>query len=129
MSLPRNIDLTANRDFGNNIFNHTLIFPIDVERELMTKEEYDELVKWENIFGRKWHENQKDKIFDSETNFNKYWENTCYRCGRSIRVPWNNINGICKNCNNHLEKTSFNRIPWKKKENNVNVGRDLFELR
>ena len=129
MSLPRNIDLTANRDFGNNIFNHTLIFPIDVERELMTKEEYDELIKWENIFGRKWHKNQKNKIFDSEINFNKYWENTCYRCGRPIRIPWNNIRGICKNCNNHLEKPSYDRIPWKKKENNVNMGRNLFELR
>ena len=131
MSLPRKIDLTANRDFGNNIFNHTLVFPIEIERELMTNEEYDELVKWENIFGRKWHKNQKNKIFDPEVKFNRYWENTCYRCGKTIREPWSNIGGICKNCNDHLEKTSSNKIPWKKEtfENNVNMRRDLFELR
>ena len=131
MSLPRKIDLTANRDFGDNRFNHTFVFPIEIERELMTNEEYDELVKWENIFGKKWHKNQKNKIFDPEVKFNKYWENTCYRCGKTIREPWSNIGGICKNCNDHLEKTSSNKIPWKKEtfENNVNMRRDLFELR
>lgn len=118
MSLPRKIDLTANRDFGDNRFNHTLVFPIEIERELMTNEEYDELVKWENIF-------------DTEVKFNRYWENTCYRCGKTIKEPWSNIGGICKNCNDHLEKTSSNKIPWKKEtfENNVNMRRDLFELR
>lgn len=135
MSLPRKIDLTANGDFGGNRFNHTLAFPIEIERELVTKEmtneEYDELIKWGKIFGRrKWHKNQKNKIFDPEIKFNKYWENTCYRCGKTIREPWSNIGGICKNCNDHLEKTSSNKIPWKKKTfDNVNMRRDLFELR
>lgn len=94
----------------------------------MTNEEYDGLIKWEKIFGRRQHKNQKNKIFDSETKFNKYWENTCYRCGKPIRVPW--MGEICKNCNNHLEKTSSDRIPWKKKYsgNNINVE-DLFGLR
>ena len=129
MFLPRNIDLTANRDFGDNRFNDTLlIFPIDIERELMTSEEYDELIKWEKIFGRKQHEDQKNKIFDSEAKFNKCWENICHRCGKLIKVPWNNISGICKNCNNYLNS---DRIPWKEEtfEDIVNVRRDLFELR
>ena len=59
--LPSNIDLTERADFGDAF----LISPADLNlddfdtRNEMSTDEYDLLVWWESIFGKKRHINQK----------------------------------------------------------------------
>ena len=122
MSLPRNIDLTEHRDFGGNRFIplHSTT-PLDLG---MTNEEYEKWIARERIFGRRSHKDQRNDIFnDPEEDIDKHWKHTCLRCGKNIRIPWNNIGGICKECDKDL---SYNKVPWKKEET---VSWGVFDLR
>lgn len=118
--LPPNIDLTESSDFGlgSGIFMDT---PVDLDdldaRNNMSIDEYDYLVWWEGIFGRKRHRNQKWKLFprigldvpyDPENPHPSY----CVRCGKEIRIPWKNYYGLCFECNNKIETTVGGKIPW-----------------
>lgn len=130
MSLPRNIDLTEHRDFGGDQLISSTIqflpvdstFPLDLE---MTPEEYEKWITRERIFGRRSHRDQRNDIFDPEENYRKYWEHTCFRCGKNIKIPWNNIGGVCKECDKEL---AYNKkVPWKKEE--MESGSSVFDLR
>lgn len=130
MSLPRNIDLTEHRDFGEDQFiSLQSITPIDLDilERGMTSEEYEKWIRWEWTFGRRSHKDQRNDIFDPEEKHRKYWEHTCLRCGKNIKIPWNNIGGVCKECDRYLSTVPGHKVPWKKEET---VSLDsVFDLR
>ena len=125
--LPSNIDLTERADFGD-VFS---ISPADLNlddfdtRNEMSTDEYDLLVWWESIFGKKRHINQKWDIFPK---LNLSVENPhtlcCARCGKVIRIPWKNYGhhypwenyGLCFECNEKIE--TWGKIPWSHTMNN-----------
>ena len=128
MSLPRNIDLTEHGDFGGDQFiSLQSITPIDLDilERGMTPEEYEKRITRERIFGRRSHRDQRNDIFDPEENYRKYWEHTCLRCGKNIKIPWNNIGGVCKECDRYL--SSYKKVPWKKEK--TESGNSVFDLR
>ena len=122
--LPSNIDLTERADFGD-VFS---ISPADLNlddfdtRNEMSTDEYDLLVWWESIFGRKRHINQKWNIFPrinlkvAEDPHTLY----CERCGKPIRIPWKNYEshypwknyGLCSECNEKIKTETWGKIPW-----------------
>ena len=122
--LPSNIDLTERADFGDA----SLISPADWNpddydtRNEMSTDEYDSLVWWESIFGKKRHINQKWNIFPrinlkaAENPHNVY----CARCGKPIRIPWKNYGhqfpwenyGLCFECNDKVKTDVNSKIPW-----------------
>lgn len=127
--LPSNIDLTERADFGDAF----LISPADLNlddfdtRNEMSTDEYDLLVWWESIFGKKRHINQKWDIFPK---LNLSVENPhtlcCARCGKVIRIPWKNYGhrypwenyGLCFECNEKIETETWGKIPWSHTMNN-----------
>lgn len=114
--LPGNIDLTANRDFGAqggvNFIDADTILGIDVDGEMMSIDQYDKIVKWESVFGKKRHMNQKSTIFNKEWSFIEKSKYECQRCGKKIIVPWKNFYGLCKECDEIVSHNS-KKIPWK----------------
>lgn len=130
--ISRNIDLTEHRDFsGGDAF----IIPFDIELidrayedGYMSIDQYEQVVKWEGIFGRKRHTSEARKIFDMPVP--KDWQHKCARCGKVIKAPWDNIYGLCLRCNESLEMDSYSRIPWSPFKIVYNrIPRDLFDLR
>ena len=139
--LPSNIDLTERADFGDV----SLISPADLNlddidtRNEMSTDEYDLLVWWESIFGKKRHVNQKWDIF-TRINLNGAEDSNalcCIRCGKVIRIPWKNYGwrslwkkqGLCSECNEKEEIYFKGRIPWKHtstSSRNDEKGYDLF---
>jgi hypothetical protein len=125
VSLPRNIDLTEHGDFGGNRpISTRFLLPIDDSPFLV--ETNEEREKWIRIFGRRSHKDQRNDIFDSEEKHRKYWEHTCLRCGKNIKIPWNNIRGVCKECDKDLAN---NKVPWKKEETESWGRESVFDLR
>ena len=139
--LPSNIDLTERADFGDV----SLISPADLNlddfdtRNEMSTDEYDLLVWWESIFGKKRHINQKWDIFTRITLDGAEDPNAlcCIRCGKVIRIPWKNYGshrpwknyGLCSECNEKVEIDFKGRIPWKytsTSSRNDERGYDLF---
>ena len=123
--LPSNIDLTERADFGDAF----LISPADLNlddfdtRNEMSTDEYDLLVWWESIFGKKRHINQKWDIF-TRINLNGVEDSNalcCIRCGKVIRIPCKNYghhypsgnSGLCFECNEKVETETCGKIPWK----------------
>ena len=138
--IPRNIDLTVNRDFGRAGEGNFISLPLAVrDGELMSSDEYEELCKYESVFGKRVRNQarevlgdlydlpQKDKEFEM-------WRQTCLRCGKRL-FPWDNIGGICKDCDNEITQSyGFWNIPWLS-ENTFDTPRDthsvmdIFDLR
>ena len=139
--LPSNIDLTERADFGDV----SLISPADLNlddidtRNEMSTDEYDLLVWWEGIFGKKRHINQKWNIFPrtnlkaAEDPHNVY----CARCRKPIRIPWKNYGhqfpwenyGLCFECNEKINTDVEGKIPWNDNytsSRNDERGYDLF---
>ena len=126
--LPSNIDLTERADFGRPSLTFDLndLDDIDTRNEMST-DEYDLLVWWEGVFGRKRHINQKWDIFPR---LNLSVENPhtlyCARCGKVIRIPWKNYGhhypwknyGLCFECNEKMETEARGKIPWSHTMNN-----------
>lgn len=133
--LPRNIDLTANRDFSNRSRNPIDIHIGQILNELpdidslcMTSDEYNALEWYEGIFGRNRHINEAYRVFDFEYKHTENWKRTCARCGKPIRVPWKNYGNVCEDCDCELEA---HRVSWKKyymSDGSPSHG-DLFNLR
>lgn len=116
MFTPR-VDLTLNMDFSGgrmNIFSDIQFIEIpDDEQELMSTEEYNWFIWREGIFGRKKHRNQKHEIFSKDIN---ELMTRCPRCGKQVRIPWNNTGLLCRKCNDELFDPSHN-LPWKRNDN------------
>ena len=145
--LPSNIDLTEKADFGQPSL---IIMDVPVGLDLddfdseneMSSNEYNSLIRWESIFGKRKHINQKWNIFPrnglnvsygSENPYTLY----CARCGKAIRIPWKNYGwrslwkkqGLCSECSEKEEIYFKGRIPWKHtstSSRNDERGYDLF---
>ena len=134
--LPSNIDLTEKSDFGQPSL---IIMDVPVGLDLddfdsenkMSSNEYNSLIRWESIFGKRKHINQKWSIFPrnglnvsygSENPYTLY----CSRCGKVIRIPWKNYEshypwknyGLCFECNEKMETEARGKIPWSHTMNN-----------
>ena len=145
--LPSNIDLTEKADFGQPSL---IIMDVPVGLDLddfdsenkMSYNEYNSLIRWESIFGKRKHINQKWSIFPrnglnvsygSENPYTLY----CARCGKAIRIPWKNYGShrpwknyeLCSECNEKIETETWGKIPWKHtstSSRNDERGYDLF---
>ena len=145
--LPSNIDLTEKADFGRP--SSTIMeIPADLDLDdfdsgnKMSSNEYNSLIRWESIFGKRKHINQKWNIFPRNgLNVSYGSENPhtlyCARCGKAIRIPWKNYGshhpwknyGLCSECNEKREIDFKGRIPWKHtstSSRNDEKGYDLF---
>ena len=128
--LSPKVDLTEHMDFNRGIFSNIRLVEIsDDEQELMSTEEYEWFTWWESVFGRKKHRNQKHEIFSKDIN---ELMTRCPRCGKPFRIPWDNIGGVCRKCNDEIFDPSHN-LPWKR-NNNPSVSErsivyDLFNSR
>ena len=145
--LPSNIDLTEKADFGQPSL---IIMDVPVGLDLddfdsenkMSSTEYNSLIRWESIFGKRKHINQKWSIFPRNgLNVSYGSENPhtlyCSRCGKVIRIPWKNYGwrfpwkkqGLCYECSEKGEIDFKGRIPWKHNSTssrNDERGYDLF---
>lgn len=145
--LPSNIDLTEKADFGQPSL---IIMDVPVGLDLddfdsenkMSYNEYNSLIRWESIFGKRKHINQKWNIFPRNgLNVSYGSENPhtlyCSRCGKVIRIPWKNYGwrslwkkqGLCSECSEKEEIYFKGRIPWKHNSTssrNDERGYDLF---
>ena len=126
--LPSNIDLTERADFGRPSLTFDLndLDDIDTRNEMST-DEYDLLVWWEGVFGRKRHINQKWDIFPRlSLSVENPHTLCCARCGKVIRIPWKNYGhhypwenyGLCFECNEKIETEALGKIPWSHTMNN-----------
>ena len=129
--LPSNIDLTERADFGLPS-SMSMDTPVDLDLDdsdsgnKMSSNEYNSLIKWESIFGKRKHINRKWNIFPrlglnvsygSENPHTLY----CARCGKVIRIPWKNYGyhypwknyGLCSECNEKIKTETWGKIPWK----------------
>ena len=132
--IDRKIDLTDNHDFSQGMIEMDTLTGIYLDQELMTPEQYETIVRWESIFGKKRHDNRKDKIFDKDVRYERSLEDHCQRCGVELKAPWKRFYGLCNRCND-IVQNDVQRIPWK--VYNVSEGRwhvsdkgqNLFDLR
>ena len=113
--LSPKVDLTEHMDFGGGGIIR-LVEISDDEQDLMSTEEYEWFTWWEGIFGRKKHRNQKHEIFSK--NINEDMER-CPRCGKPFRIPWENIDGVCKVCRKCSDEIfdPSHSLPWKRNNN------------
>ena len=61
--LTNRVDLTLNRDFAGNTWMMDDVAGHHYHGESMTPQEYEELCKWESIFGVEQHDNQFKLVF------------------------------------------------------------------
>ena len=137
--LPSNIDLTERADFGSPS-SMSMDTPVDLDLDdsdsenKMSSNEYNSLIRWESIFGKRKHINRKWNIFPrlglnvsygSENPHTLY----CSRCGKVIRIPWKNYE-LCSECNEKIKTETWGKIPWKHHtyvfSRNDERGYDLF---
>ena len=134
--LPRNIDLTERRDFGDGTFT-TLARPSFDLRHYdgpMGRDEYEYIVWWESVFGRESHDNEKYTVFDKNETYEMELETHCHRCGKELRIPWKRYYNLCEKCNYDVDY-EYERLPWKAWKGSTSDGepvsnaRELFDLR
>lgn len=129
--LPPNIDLTEHRDFGK--FSGNLVIPIAFnDTEIMTSDDYENICRYESIFGKKMR-NQAHKMLGDvyDLPFPIDWNRTCVRCGKPL-LPWNNLGGICRECDKELNQSyGFGGFPWQMYNTPINPSSvmDIFNLR
>lgn len=133
--LPPNIDLTSHGDFGHNMVNLIPQTPLDYDDDSednnMSTEEYEAILRYEKIFGRKKrHKNEKFDIFPNLRKRYFYEEDKehCIRCGKVIRIPWKNYYGLCEECDGIVAKGDY---PWETYQIvwGDDKGYNLFNLR
>lgn len=135
--LSPKIDLTLNREFTSgeidvNISNSVRYVEIDLitDDEAMTVDEYAHIFRFETLFGKRRHQNEKNKVFDKEKRYINELKTHCQRCGKEFRLPWNDIMcfDLCKECNDAVNE-SLGKIPWKREYEGLshrNIKDDLF---
>ena len=137
--LPPNIDLTENRDFneGHRWFDINFGDELEAifEDEYMTSEQYEVLKRYEDIFGRRRHKNQARELlgdlYDIPFPVPVDWNRTCVRCGKPL-LPWNNLGGICRECDGELNQSyGYGGFPWVvyNTPNDPRSAMDIFTLR
>ena len=137
--LPSNIDLTEKADFGSPS-SMSMDTPVDLDLDdldsenEMSSNEYNSLIKWESIFGKRKHINRKWNIFP-RLGLNGAEDSNalcCIRCGKVIRIPWKNYGhrypwgncGLCFECNEKEETETWGKIPWNRNMNKFSSRND-----
>lgn len=122
--MKRNVDLTENRFFSDNLLNGIITigtitkqkFPWNASFEIITSDE--DMVSQSNsliITGNK-TTRVKKKYYGE-----MYNPNTCDCCGRTMNMlPWYNEMGICHICDSFY-KAKEDKCKWRKKEVITNV--------
>ena len=132
--LPRNIDLTENRDFGDDGEDGLDISLWWDDGELVTPAQWNNSVRFQSFFGKRIHKNEKDSIFTHmDLPFLTGDEGRCTKCGRLL-VPWNRFHGFYMECKDEMEKFTPKDIPWRNNAPRIVRSGDrgqgnLFELR
>lgn len=135
-------DLTENRDFGYDDthleLNSDSFIKLKeiIDDEIMTSDEHELIFRWESVFGKTIHTNEKSKIFKRLCMLmdEEYSDGICFYCGKSLKSPWRGKNGVCIECALKLKHTC-NIFPWRRYRRPIirrigDVGQgDLFELR
>ena len=133
--ISQNIDLTLHRDFSTASRSPLDFHQIgqfynnlsDIDSLFMRVDEYEAIQRYEKMFGKRRHQNEKYIVFGYESKHEAYWKITCARCGKPLRVPWKIYGNVCEDCDCELES---HRVPWKKYYiPNENTHNDLFALR
>lgn len=129
--LPREIDLTERRDFMGR---GSVITEIPRNEFLervnnfgnMTSEEYDALIWWEGIFGKREHRSAYWRVFgETEEQYDEKWRNRCPRCGKKLPFPWMRSMDLCHECSEDLYAEIGGRIPWKTQYKEVAFSNDM----
>lgn len=119
--ISRKIDLTEHHDFGNTVFDFSILNIDTINRalkmnrmEAMSLDDYQLIERYEAIFGIKLHSCQAYDIF-SKTNdaFTYEMESHCQRCG-ALLLPWKSFHGLCGQCRSVVDAGFYGRIPWKR---------------
>jgi hypothetical protein len=137
--LSNRIDLTANRDFGHRqtiVEMDMGIFDRWYDDDSITLDEYDYLSWWEGVFGKTRHTNEKRKLFGEDRNnivLRLEMGTHCARCGKELKLPWARFYGLCRECNDDVERGA-QRLPWKAYKAEVSDRRmdnasEVFSLR
>ena len=138
--LPREIDLTENRQFsgGNALITEFRLPSNDFferyDGEHLSSNEFDALINFEKIFGKHRHPNLKLRAFyrSEDDAFIERVRYKCCRCGKEIRDPWNKVYSLCRECHNSMGyERQEEKIPWKR-FGQINFGNrtmDVFNLR
>lgn len=127
--ISEKIDLTENRDFRGFSSIH-LTLPLVDDEGKMTSEDYESLLRWEKIFGKRRHDNEKLLVFGI-LDFIRERERHCDRCGEVI-LPWKErCSGLCKKCEEDLDLQFRGRLPWKAEQTTSSntIDSNLFNLR
>lgn len=115
--LTNRVDLTLNRDFSDNTWMMDDAVAYRHHGESMTPQEYEELCKWESIFGVEQHDNQFNLVFG--------------RRERSAtleleEIPWNPWGKSSYSLTEH----SAIHIPWRRQFiERMHGDVDIFSLR
>lgn len=137
--IPRNIDLTERGDFGERRLNHPFVLNSINIYDLYTRDaislgEYEYISRYEDIFGKRYHTNEKGVLFYDEKTYVEKLKYNCARCGKPIaHFPWKN-NDLCYTCESIVKK-QVQAFPWKvNSSNNVAWSRrsqtnEVFNLR
>lgn len=139
MGLSRNIDLTEKGDFGSSQFDgfDSLILSnqeIEIYRmnddKPMTNETYHRIRKYISLFGKRYHDNEFNIVFNKDGKFEKEIDEHCFCCGKPLRIPWDKNRGLCKECNKDYDKDYryiYGKMPWG--DYVMNDSRDILSLR
>lgn len=142
--IPRNIDLTERDDFGEKRLSHPFVLNSINIYDLYTRDaislgEYEYISRYEDIFEKRYHTNEKGVLFYDEKTYVKKLKYNCTRCGKSIEhFPWKNNawknNDLCHTCESIVKKqeqafpwnaNTSNNVPWSRRSR-IN---EVFDLR
>lgn len=139
--LSQRVDLTENNDFSSRNLSDFLI-NVDIVNDVanhhspnMSTNMFDEIQKYGEVFGRKYHYNEViDVFFNDDERFYRENRDICQRCGKYIRVPWKNFNNLCDVCDSIVDNEQYYmdlKIPWKTLPvtNIRDTARELFNMR
>lgn len=96
MITSRNIDLTENNDFG-----YEITFLSD-NFELIRIDDGTPTSHANIIFGKRYHKNEYNCVFDVDRNYEKDIEQHCQCCGKPLRIPWIEYRGLCEKCDEYF---------------------------
>lgn len=110
--MDRRIDLTAHNDFSFG----AVVTPLESDEfdilvndmydsVNMSLEDYEKLVKYEKIFGRKRHFTDAMTVFmQSDEEYRNSYRNHCWRCGKERRIPWKITGDLCEECEEKMSR-------------------------